>query len=280
MKSHIVPFFAALLFFSVGCRTQRLMYGNYQSFHRDDVVLDYQSSPKVSWSDKTPEEDYADAMSHNFAPIGESVFPSHRRVGSGIVSNLARSQGASIACVYSSYAGHETVYAPLALPTSSTTTTSFSGYGNGSMYGNSFGSGGFSSYNGWGSSSFSGTATSTTYGTQITPIPIVRHWRNYRVVLYAPLREKQKIGLIVANLDEKTATQIGTRQGVVVQSAPKGFACYDADILNGDIVTHIDGQKIKDSDNFKEVLAALPEHGEITLKIFRRNVEIEKTISY
>ena len=269
MKSHIVPFFAALLFFSVGCRTQLLMYGNYQSFHRDDVFLDYQASPKVSWSDKTPEGDYADALSHNFAPIGESVFQRHRRVGSGLISNLARSQGASIACVYSSYAGHETVYAPLALPSASTTSTSFSGYGSG-----------YSSRGGWGTSSFSGTATSTTFGTQITPIPIVRHWRNYRVVLYAPLREKQKIGLIVANLDEKTATQIGTRQGVVVQSAPKGFACYDADVLIGDIITHIDGQRIKDSDNFKEVLAAMPEHGEIMLNLIRNKTEIEKAISY
>lgn len=269
MKSHFVPVFMVAMFFFVGCRTQRLMYGNYQSFHRNDVVLDFQTSPKVSWSDKTPEEDCADALSHNYAPIGESVFPSHKRVGSTIVANLARSQGASIACVYSSYAGHETVYGSLALPSSSTTRTSFSGYGSG-----------YSSRSGWGSSSFSGTATSTTYGTQITPIPIVRHWHNYMVVLYAPLKEKQKIGLIVANLDEKTATQIGTRQGVVVQSATKGFACYDADILNGDIVTHIDGHKIKDSDNFKEVLAALPEHGEITLNIIRKNAKIEKTISY
>lgn len=250
----------------------------YKSFHRDDVVLTRSVVPKVVWSGNAPEVDYDDALANNFAPVGESSFRAQSKPTRRQIERLAEREGASVACAYRRYAGSDVVYAPIALPTSSTTTTQVYGNTSGSVHGSSFGGGGVTSYSGYGGGTFSGTATTTSYGTQWSSIPITRHFYDFNIILYAPLRQKLALGLVVADIDEETASRIGTRQGVSVKRVVKGSPCHAADILIGDFITAINGTPTRNLRDFKAVADSLPEQGEVSLSIIRSSESIEKTV--
>ena len=101
---------------------------------------------------------------------------------------------------------------------------------------------------------------------------------DFNVVLYAPLRQKLALGLVVADIDEETASRIGTRQGVSVKRVVKGSPCHAADILIGDFITAINGTPTRNLRDFRAVADSLPEQGEVSLSIIRSSASIEKTV--
>ena len=277
MKPHHFFFTLAMALF-VGCGTNPARY--YKSFNRTDVIFQHNMKPQVIWSDNAPDVDYNDALANNYDAIGEASFRSSRGPTKSQIVTLAKRQGASIACAYSKYVGSDVVYAPLAVPTCNTTTTSHSGGANTYISGSGFGGGSYTSYSGTANTMYSGTSTSYSYGTQITSIPVTRHFYDYYIVLYAPLKEKMRFGVSYDDISEATATKIGTRQGVFVMKVVRGLPFYNADILEGDIITEIDGEKTRNKQDFNTTLHSLPTQGSIVLTILRNGEKIKKEVKF
>ena len=268
----------AMTLFVVGCGTNPARY--YKSFNRADVILQHTKKPQIIWSGNTPDVDYDDALANNFDAIGEASFRSSHGPTKSQIVTLAKRQGASIACAYSKYVGSDVVYAPLAIPTSNTTTTYHSGGVNTYMSGSGFGGGSYTSYSGTANTMYSGTSTSYSHGTQITSIPVTRHFYDYYIVLYAPLREKRRFGVLCDDISEATASKIGTRQGVCVMKVVRNLPFYNADILEGDIITEVDGQKTRNIQDFNTTLHSLPTQGSIMLTILRNGEKVKKEVTF
>ena len=118
---------------------------------------------------------------------------------------------------------------PFTTPTTQTTTTT--------VYGNTYGSGGFNT--------FTGSANSTTYVSQTTYIP----YNINRFDYVATYWEKLKPGLLgvkMANLTDEQKHQIGSNRGVAILAVVKGSVAYKADFLKGDII-----QKVGNTDLYE-----------------------------
>lgn len=100
------------------------------------------------------------------------------------------------------------------------------------------------------------------------------------IVLYAPLKEKLKFGILFENVDEDSAAKIGSRRGAKVVKVVKGTPCYDADILIGDIITGIDGREVPKAESLREAMRLLPEHGETVFSITRSSGKVERRVCH
>ena len=55
---------------------------------------------------------------------------------------------------------------------------------------------------------------------------------------------------------------------------------YNADILEGDIITEIDGEKTRNKQDFNTTLHSLPTQGSIVLTILRNGEKIKKEVKF
>lgn len=66
---------------------------------------------------------------------------------------------------------------------------------------------------------------------------------------FAPLR-RNVVGLMLADLSIDQQRQYGTNKGTLVLSVWKGSPSYNADIVPGDVIVSLNGERIVDSKDF------------------------------
>jgi len=79
------------------------------------------------------------------------------------------------------------------------------------------------------------------------------------------------LGIFIQNITDDTAKALDLKdtQGVLVSDVTKGSAAERAGIKRGDIITAINGEKIEDSNVFRNKVASTPPGTEITLSVTR-----------
>lgn len=80
-------------------------------------------------------------------------------------------------------------------------------------------------------------------------------------------RTSNRLGLVVADLNDNQRKNIG--DGVVVREVRQGTAAQ-AGLINGDIITLINGQPVRSAEEFEKIVAALPAGRSVPIRIVRR----------
>ncbi|MES2316386.1 MAG: PDZ domain-containing protein [Pseudomonadota bacterium] len=192
--------------------------------------------------------------------IGHANFNSGRPTSDADAIQQAKEVGADIVLVLNpKHTGSVTTHMPFTTPTATTsyTTANATAYGAGApvrAYGN---------------------ATTTTYGTQTNYIPITINRVDYGAVFF--VKSRVSLGLNFRSLNPTERQALQTNKGIVVTIVVDQSPAFDADVLVGDFVTHVDGEVVPDSEGFSALLA--PRRGKkISLSISRNGQAIEKLI--
>jgi hypothetical protein len=192
--------------------------------------------------------------------IGESSFNTGESVSDDDALEQGQAVGADLVLVFvPKYTGSVTSSVPLTTPTTNTsyTTANATAYGPG---------GPVSAY---------GNATTTTYGTSTTYIPVTVNRSDYGAVYF--IKGRFKIGVLVRNLNDLERQMLQTNQGVVVTTIVDDSPAYRADILPGDTIIAMDGERVSNQEAFTRMASARTGRT-INLSLIRQGHPIEKTL--
>ena len=128
-------------------------------------------------------------------------------------------------------ASSRTAAIPWSTPTTSTTNSS----GTATVYSNR------------GSATGTYSGTSTTYGSQTTFIPFTLNTFD-KVAVYFKELPRRGSGISPRELNNEEMSALETRKGFVVRYVRDGSPAYHADILSGDIVTHLNDKPFEVSE--------------------------------
>ncbi|MEE5127614.1 PDZ domain-containing protein [Pseudomonas alliivorans] len=192
--------------------------------------------------------------------IGESRFNSGERVSEEDALEQGKAVGADMVLVYlPKHTGSITSSMPITTPTTSTSFTSGSA--------NAYGPGGpVTAY---------GNATTTTYGSTTTYVPITVNRSDYGAVYF--VKGRFRLGAFVRNLNDLERQLLQTNQGVVVRTIVDDSPAYKADVLLGDMLVAIDGEKIPNEEGFTKMIAARRGQA-VRLALIRNGTPLSKTI--
>ena len=249
---------ATVMFLASGC------VNNYEKFFqgRSDippsVLIAHQGEPEV-YRGSNYDADGLALMAQGYLQLGYSSFNATSSSESNLIAQ-AKKIGAAKVLTYQQYTNTEQGAMPLTLPNNQTTYHS----GNVSAYGS--GGSAYGSYSG----------TSTTYGSTTTYIP----YSNRRYDFNASYWAKAKPGILGVHLrvltpEERKAIERNT--GVAVITPINGTPAFDADILVGDILLSIDGEKLSDGQRLKSLLGS-KRGNEVSILIHRKGREIVKNV--
>lgn len=165
-----------------------------------------------------------------FAPYGYSSFSSGNS-NTKDAFRLAKKLKARYVIVATQLASLQTSSVPLTLPN---TTTSVS---NGNVAVSGSGGSGYGNYSG----------TTTTYGSQTTYIPVTVN-RFDKFAAYLGEAPKEGTGIYWRELEPAEVAQYETRRAFAVQFVRDDSPAYHADILPGDVITHVNGLPADDAN--------------------------------
>lgn len=236
-----------------GCATN-----GYQKFYHSynnpaslkDVQLLQKDQEPTIYSSRNLNRDIKILVSKGYLPIGESSFNGALE-GKGKLEVQARKVGAVTVLVKWRYTNTQTNIVPLFLPNNSTT------YNSGLIYG--YG----------GSASYSGS--STTYGTKVVPLKSQQRRYDQTAVYFVKLTKKFKYGIYLANLTPEIRASIQRNTGAIINTVMENSPAFMANLLTGDILIRVDGQKVINAQQAGELLKdSDPPNGESKLTILRR----------
>ncbi|MCF8987078.1 PDZ domain-containing protein [Pseudomonas syringae] len=192
--------------------------------------------------------------------IGESHFNSGERVSEEDALEQGKAVGADLVLVYlPKYTGSITSSMPITTPTTSTSFTSGSA--------NAYGPGGpVTAY---------GNATTTTYGSTTTYVPITVNRSDYGAIYF--VKGRFRLGVFVRNLNDLEKQLLQTNQGVVVRTIVDDSPAYKADVLVGDMLVAIDGEKVSNEEGFTKMIAARRGQA-VRLALIRNGTPLLKTV--
>lgn len=121
--------------------------------------------------------------------------------------------------------------------------------------------------------SYSGTSTSYVPSTSYIPMTVRRY--DQTAGFFAKLKPSC-LGILVGYISNEERRNIGTNQGVKVSAVRVNSPIYMADIVPGDIVIKIDGNKINDRSIFSYPLKS---NQKINLGVYRNGTYIEKELT-
>lgn len=186
-----------------------------------------------------------------YAAIGYSSFNSPNSKTKD-AARLAKKLKARYYIVGTGLASSTTTSIPLTLPNTTTSMT------NGNVSTNRT--------DGYRTGTYSGTTT--TYRTQTTYIPMVMN-RFDKFAVYFSETPKFGIGIMTRELTPEEMAQFETGRAFAVRAVRDGSLAYQADLLPGDIITHVNGLPA-DPDNWR---IALKGDTPLSLRLFRNNSE-------
>ena len=270
LKNYFLLIFS--LFLISGCATEKeeIPYVNlYEKFFRvsglaksvsNSFEIDETSGQKepefinLNISDlETNIEVYtAELLRNNYVPIGESGFQS---TGMGKDMEGLRRQalkvGADIVWHVADYQRTNTSIVPYSVPSLSQTYLSTP------------------------SNPFAASAFST--GTQVTSMSVNIDVVNY-YAYYWVKRKPTPMGVFLSETSQETRAKIGGNFGIQLDIVVKGGAFFNADFLDGDVLTEVNGTVIRTPDDVAIILKKTSAGTPIRFKVFRNGSFFEKDV--
>lgn len=195
-----------------------------------------------------------------FAAIGHSMFNSGRSESEAAAVKQGQAVGADLVLVLNpQYTGTVTANIPITTPTSTTSYTS----GSATAFGPA------------GSVTAFGNSTTTTYGTQTTNMAVPIHRSDYGAVYF--VKQKFQLGAFVRDLENAERQAIQSNQGVVVHTIVDGTPAFHADILPGDIILSMDGERVPNQERFGPMTRARAGQ-EVEISLLRNNAPVVKRV--
>jgi hypothetical protein len=195
---------------------------------------------------------------HSFAPIGESSFNiAESRVSERELQAEAEKLGAAVVLVASRYTGTVTGAVPLVMPNNSTSYTT----GNATVTGPG------------GVADVTGSTTTNTYGSSVVMMPYAIRRADFDAVYFVKVH--QHFGVFYGVIDDATRARLQTNAGALIKTIVEGSPAAHADILPGDIILAVDGERVDGPEGLNSQLRARLGH-EITFTIDRNGQRIEK----
>jgi hypothetical protein len=227
--------------------------------------LDQNETPQI-YSTNDMDRDVLIARSKYWIPIGYSSFNGAMGTQDQVLRQ-AKSLGASMVLVTSTFTENRTITTPLFLPNNQT--TYYNGTTNGQIYGSNGNSANYNSNT---------TGTATTYGTTVVPLTSVQARFDQGAVFFVRYPKKYKVGVHFIPLTPELRTKYERNTGVLVDVVFENSPAFSANILPNDIVTEIDGKAVEGVPQALAVVREMqPANGLATLKILRNGAE--KTIN-
>jgi hypothetical protein len=193
--------------------------------------------------------------------IGVSSFNSGMRETDKAAVEQAKKVGADLVLILNpQYTGTIQSTVPLTTPTTSTsyTTGSATAYIPGGAPVTAYGS-----------------ATTTTYGTQTTYVPITTNRYDYTAVYF--VKSKARLGAYVRNLSDSERQSLGTNQGVVITLISDGTPAFSADVLAGDILVAINGERVASQEMYGALLDRYAGQT-VELTLLRQGASVSKSV--
>jgi hypothetical protein len=161
--------------------------------------------------------------------------------------------------------------------TSSTTTTT--GNYNSNLTGNSYNSNyGNTSFNAYGTGNYSGQSTTTTPGYMaVTGSRSYSVNRNANSIGFLRMSKPGRFGFNAVNLSSEEQQKLGKNHGVKILYVTNGSRFFDADIMDGDVMLEVNGNKVHSGNLLKLLEGDLPEY---VIKFQRGDEVFEKTFNF
>lgn len=186
--------------------------------------------------------------------IGESSFNTGERVSDDQALKQGQAVGADLVLIFlPQYTRSVTSSKPLTTPTMNTSYTTGPG-GLVPPYSN---------------------ATTGAYGRNTTYVPFTADHYDYGAIYF--VKRRLRIGAFVRNLNELERQLLQTNQGVVVMTIVNDSPAYKADILPGDMITAMDGERVTNHEGFTR-MAAERKGRMIIFSLVRQGRVIEKSL--
>jgi len=238
---------------------------SYKKFYRPNASLSPEAlaqrrvapppeHPEV-YRGNDPNSDIPALIADGYGVIGQSSFNGPVENENNVIEQ-AKAVGAERVVIYGKYARTIQTAMPLTLPTTQTSTT------NGTV----FGSGGMATVSGY----------TTTHGSETTYIPI--NIDRYDFLAIYLVRIKHAFGAQWRNLTTSESQQIGTVNGVTLETVVYRSPAAEAGFLPGDIITKVNDQVVVEKNQFQQLLAE--NQGKKTkFTTFRSGKLVERTVS-
>jgi hypothetical protein len=197
-----------------------------------------------------------------YVMIGHSMFNSGRAESEESALRQGAEVKADLVLVLNpQYTGSVTTSIPITTPTTTTSHTT----GSATAYGPA------------GTVNAYGNSTTTTYGSTTTHIPLTVHRTDYGAVYF--VKQRFSLGAFVRDLTDSERQRLETNQGVVVLTVVDDTPAFHADILPGDMIYSIDGDRVPNQDSFSRITS---EHrGRVVpIVIIRNGRTIEKSVRF
>lgn len=197
-------------------------------------------------------------MKKGYIPIGSSSFTSSGATEQQLLDH-AKKIGAHVVLFSSIYAGESTGAIPLTVPNTTTSYSSGSAtvFGQGRM------------------TNIYGNGTTTTYGSQTVMVPY--SVKNFQFSAVYFVKIKSQIGLIVTPMDDETKRRLQTNSGAIVNTVIDNTPAFMADILPGDVILTIDGERVQSPEHCTSLFAK--NEGKSIVVVLERNGNfINKTV--
>jgi hypothetical protein len=216
-------------------------------------------APIVDHSGLNPHDIIAQYGEQGYGAIGYSSFNGGKAAESGAIEQ-GKKVGADIVVISNpQYTGTRSSVIPIVTPTTSTSYTA----GSATAYGRG---GPVTAY---------GSSSTTSYGSQTNYIPVNTDRFDYAAVYMVKL--KSYLGIRYRDLTPEERGTIQSNRGSVVALVVKGSNAFRADILTGDIILAVNGERVDDSDALGKMIEA--DRGtDVRLSIRRGSEVIEKTV--
>lgn len=203
---------------------------NFRAIAPNDALISWSGEPETVPSTGDLDADLEAMWRKGFALVGYSSFKSDNSKTSDAV-RFGKKIGARFVILQTQLASSRTAAIPWTTPTTSTTNSS----GTATVYSNR------------GSATGTYSGTSTTYGSQTTIIPFTINTFD-KAALYFKEFPRSGSGISPRELNNEEISTLETRRGFVVLYVRDGSPAYNADILRGDIVTHLNDKPFEISD--------------------------------
>lgn len=258
-NSGMTAFIKSLFFLAVlsctGCATNwySKFYEDYRGPSETVTPLPDGTSPvitHVEFESSAQKEAVKSLLRKNYRVIGQSGFYAAVATEEQLIKH-AREIGAEVVLHSSRYM--RTKSGVMSVPQynpGQTYQSNFSGYSGGQYF---YGSG--------------TTRSSGSFSNQYVPYSVDLH--EYTVLYLVKSKEKLRFGIRFRELNSSEKQRLESNKGVAIHVVVNGSPAYDANLLEGDLVTAIGGQSVTDSESLVSLLNEIPA-GIVKFQIIRK----------
>jgi len=108
-----------------------------------------------------------------------------------------------------------------------------------------------------------------------------RHQEFVIFLVEGKFQKKVGVGFQYSDLTEQERTTFGTNKGVIVDLVYKGTPAFYANLVRGDVVTHVDDQEVLDTESAQMFLLMHSDQKQpLSLTILRNGQQMQLSVSY